>query len=998
MGSPDYQQRQVLRLMTLGGLAVTDGDRAPLAVSPPRRRLALLATVAASGDLGISRDKLLFFFWPDGSEERARHALTQTLYALRRDLGGAEILAGSTELRLDRDVMVSDVGQLRDALARGDLESAAGLYAGPFLDGVFLPGLPDFERWVEEERSRIARQVSVALESLAESAERGGDAVAAEHWWRRLATLDQLNARYAVRLMRSLAALGDRAGAIRHARVHEALVSQQLGGQPDPAVTALAARLLHSPAAAVIGPTSDGGPEPTAKLRERQGRERLDPDSAGAPTRDTAKLRAEQGGERLEMRPAANGSPPQMPDRERAHIGDGARGGQDDGERGARDDGARANSRDDTQSHMRRPRPRHWATLVGGALLATAMIGYALVRTPPISGALAHESEQVLIADVENSTGDPVFDRSLTVALSAGLMQADRVALFSRLRVRETLALMGRKGADTVIDEALGREIAQRAGVRLLVVPAIARFDSTYELSARIVDATTGEVAAIERERAPRRADVLDALDHLSRDLRRSFGETILSLRRTTVPLPRATTSSLEALKLYADGIQAFNRGDNNSAVTLYRAALERDSNFARAHASLGVALYWANDRPAGERHFRRALALIDRLSDRERFLVRAQVAGWRGDRAQQIDILSAYLLRYSNDVDARSQLAYAYLRARRFEESRDLYLRILAVDSTGPGNIINLATAYSGLHQPELAVAAYRRAFALDSTREVGGTLNIEYGGALVESGRLDEARATFQKMVELRPSEQARGHRSLAYLDMYEGKYAAAAEELADAILLDRVLGYDLSEVRDRLLRSLTVSELGDQARAHAELDEIWRIFHSAYLEPTMLAWIGKAEAREADLPRARELLDSLRARANAGNDQDHASAELLAAEIDLANGRAANARPRLELALKLDSNRYVLESVAYGAERRGDMAEALRLYAALGDGVEFGWEGQRPWELAPYHLGLLEERVGDTAAARAAYQKFVARWPGADPELVALADARRRLAAMH
>ncbi|HEY9478790.1 MAG TPA: BTAD domain-containing putative transcriptional regulator, partial [Gemmatimonadaceae bacterium] len=221
--------------MTLGGLAATGADGAPLAASPPRRRLALLAMIAASGDLGLSRDKLLFYFWPEGSEERSRHALTQTLYALRRDMGGAEIIAGSSELRLAREVISSDVGELNAALDAGQLERAVALYAGPFLDGVFLPGLPDFERWVDEERSRIARRVSTALESLADSAVQKGDPAMAERWSRRLATLDPLNGRYALRLMESLVALGDRAGALRHARVHEALVSQEIGGSPDPA-------------------------------------------------------------------------------------------------------------------------------------------------------------------------------------------------------------------------------------------------------------------------------------------------------------------------------------------------------------------------------------------------------------------------------------------------------------------------------------------------------------------------------------------------------------------------------------------------------------------------------------------------------------------------------------------------------------------------------------------------------------------------------------------
>ncbi len=903
--------------------------------------------IAASGDLGISRDKLLFYFWPEGSEERSRHALTQTLYALRRDVGGLEIIAGSSELRLARELITSDIAELNAALDAGQLERAAELYAGPFLDGVFLAGLPDFERWVEDERAKIARRVAGALESLGDDAVRRRDAVAAERWSRRLATLDPLNGRYALRLMESLAALGDRAGALRHARVHRALVEEQLGGQPDPAVIALAARLREAPDGAATPGTSSASAFP-------------------APATQSSAVAASAAPE-AHAPPAAASPlhPASAPGEERARTDGGGIPG----------------------------RPRRWRAMAGGVLVTAAVVGYAAIRTPPVRGALARESDLVLVTDVDNTTGDTVFDRSVPVALSAGLMQTNRVTLFSRARVRETLALMGMQGADTAIDESLGREIAQRAGVRLIVVPAIARFDSTYVLTARVVDASTGEVADMESARADDRSDVLHALDDLSRSLRRRFGETILSLHRRTTPLPLATTSSLEALKLYADGLRAFNTGEYASAITLYRAAIARDSNFAMAHAALGSALYWTNDRPAGEAEFERALSLMDRLSDREKFLVRAQVAGWRGDRDEQITILSAYLLRYPNDAGARSQLGYAYLRARRFREARDTYLSILATDSTDASDIINLATAYGGLGEPERAIEAYHRAFALDPSFETSSTINIEYGSTLVKAGRIDDARATFRKMLALQPGEQARGYRALSYLDTYHGHYTAAAQELAEAILIDRVLGYKLSEARDRLRRSMVVSTLGDEAGARAELDEVWKIFHSAYLEPTMLAWIGKAEARAANLPRAKELLDSLTARANAGSRTDRAAGSLLQGEIALAEGRFAEAQPHIATALELDSTRYVLESAAYGAERSGNLVEAAQLYTTLGSGVEFGWEGQRGWELAPYRLGLVEERLGDSDAAQKAFRAMAARWPDGDAGIPVLIDARRR-----
>ena len=77
----------MLRLRTFGGLWIEGaGGVEPPSPAPAPRRLALLAVLAAAGPRGASRERLLGILWPDGEEERGRHALVQTVYSLRRDL------------------------------------------------------------------------------------------------------------------------------------------------------------------------------------------------------------------------------------------------------------------------------------------------------------------------------------------------------------------------------------------------------------------------------------------------------------------------------------------------------------------------------------------------------------------------------------------------------------------------------------------------------------------------------------------------------------------------------------------------------------------------------------------------------------------------------------------------------------------------------------------------------------------------------------------------
>lgn len=235
----------------------------------------MLAVLAAAGPRGLSRERLLGVLWPDGAEERGRHALAQAVYSLRADLGSDQAIVGSTELKLDPAIITSDVGDFAAALARGEPETAARLYGGSFLDGFYLSDAGAFERWVEEERARLAAAAVAAIEQLARTT---GDIA----WRRRLTELDPLRGRFAADYMAALAAAGDRSGALAHARTHATGVRRELETSPEPEVSQLANRLRAEPtepaAVLAVAPPGEGqattrpAPHPAAPARRRSAR------------------------------------------------------------------------------------------------------------------------------------------------------------------------------------------------------------------------------------------------------------------------------------------------------------------------------------------------------------------------------------------------------------------------------------------------------------------------------------------------------------------------------------------------------------------------------------------------------------------------------------------------------------------------------------------------------------------------------------------------------
>ena len=243
---------RMLQLQVLGSPTVTANGGTCGGAAAQRKALALLGLLAAAGRRGISRDRVLAMLWPEASADRANHRLTQLLYSLRRDLGAPELFLGSADLRLNPVVLATDLDAFTAGLEAGEFDRAVAEYGGPFLDGFFLSGAPQFEHWVEEERARLAQRYSSALEALARSAATEGDLIVAAGWWRQLAQVEPLNARVAVAYMEALGAAGDRPAALRVARAYETLLREEFDVGPDPSVLAVAERLRRLPSSPAI--------------------------------------------------------------------------------------------------------------------------------------------------------------------------------------------------------------------------------------------------------------------------------------------------------------------------------------------------------------------------------------------------------------------------------------------------------------------------------------------------------------------------------------------------------------------------------------------------------------------------------------------------------------------------------------------------------------------------------------------------------------------------
>ena len=270
----------MLTLELLGTLSLRDETRPVPVAAQQKRPLGLLAILGLGGKPGLSRDRIEAYLWPESSGARAQHALDQTVYAIRHTLGSDVILSTGRELRLNPDLIQVDVWDFEQATRAGQWTVAVGHYTGPLLDGFHFADSHELDSWIDTNRTRLRLEYQKAIEFLANSSAEAGDHSQSVTWWRRLANSDPLSAGATQKLMLALAAAGDRAGAVKHARLYQELVRQELEMEPDSEIADLAAALSRPAITERVATASDNRSvtpsvaASTLEVKERSPRDR----------------------------------------------------------------------------------------------------------------------------------------------------------------------------------------------------------------------------------------------------------------------------------------------------------------------------------------------------------------------------------------------------------------------------------------------------------------------------------------------------------------------------------------------------------------------------------------------------------------------------------------------------------------------------------------------------------------------------------------------------
>lgn len=621
-----------------------------------------------------------------------------------------------------------------------------------------------------------------------------------------------------------------------------------------------------------------------------------------------------------------------------------------------------------------------------------AALGFAAAVLAAFGGYLAWQhlhprpnSATVVIANFVNTTGDATFDQTLDRALQIDLSQSPYMVVMSDREVVSMLGFMGR-APDTPLSAELARQICERGGRQAVLAGSIASVGSSYLLTLEATGCASGARLTSAKAQAPTKEAVLAAVDSLADRVRSKLGESAESRENYQVPLMKATTPSIEALKAYSMGDYLRSQGKEESeSLAFYQKAVELDPGFAMAWGAMANDFYNLAEFDKASSTYKKAFQLSGPISAKEKLTIQAHYYG-EG--------------------------------LRDIEDGNRIYKVWAATYPNDWAPLVNLCNQYTQLGQYPPAIEYGKRALQLQPDR---GVVFSVLARALVRANRFADAKAVGAQAIQ-RGKDSVGLHATLYNLAFLENDDPAKVRESAWAAAhpdgwynwffpymvasSDASLGkYRQAETLFRTSLEIARREQSTESADSVQMDQAEMEFDFGFPEAARatLQRIANQETQESDLAvlyaRLGDTAPGQRFVSRYGSVTTDTTITgkalpLVRSAIAGRQGRLFEAVAALEPARPYELESYVvLEQRAALYLQAKDGARAIAEYHKIlaNPGLDPG-----RWTYPLAHLGLARAYAlsGDTAASRNEYAALFAAFKDADPGLPVLQQARNEV----
>jgi len=410
----------------------------------------------------------------------------------------------------------------------------------------------------------------------------------------------------------------------------------------------------------------------------------------------------------------------------------------------------------ETERILIRKRNKRWiyAALLFAIVLVTIFGIYSIIQREKSGITPLLETEKISVAVMlfENLSGDERlinWPREIQVLLGMDLSQSKYLRVLPDDRLFQILKDLDQSESTKYSSDILDRIVSEE-NVEYFILGSLGSSGDEIRITFSIRKGGTDKMMDTDIVRGKG----IDSFNSMIDDLTTSIRSKFLTSHEISMDIDRdienITTKSPEARALYIQGKKCYQMKDFKKSIEHLKKAIEYDPEFAMAHVLISSNygdLGYPRER---NKYHQLALELIDRVSDRERYLIQGR---------------------------------YFYIIERNYEKAINIYQELLNLYPDDEDANLMLGAIYYNLEEWDQSLEWYNKVLEANSKSE-RAWINITYD--LMAKGWYDQARNHLLVNKD-NFSSQAYFHRNMSHSYLYQGQYRLALQEVENALAID-------------------------------------------------------------------------------------------------------------------------------------------------------------------------------------------------------------------
>ncbi|MGB5849598.1 MAG: protein kinase, partial [Ignavibacteriaceae bacterium] len=411
-------------------------------------------------------------------------------------------------------------------------------------------------------------------------------------------------------------------------------------------------------------------------------------------------------------------------------------------------------------------------------VITLSVIGYIITSYDS-----ENEDERIPIAVIDfiNETNETELS-GLSGMLITALEQSKRLSVLTRSRMFDILKQLKISEIEG-IDESLGRRICKEAKVNTLATATIRKFGKIYTIDFKVLNVDKNEYLFTSKEQGEGQESIPEMIDNLSENIRIGLKENLSEIKASTTNVAETTSENLEAYQHFFKGEEFIDKLKFDLAREEFLKAIKLDSTFGLAYYRLAYAVDWEMNPQHSAEYITKAISMLNRIPEKERYLAHAMAVNLQDGRAAAIEVLNEMEKIYPNDKEMLYNIGDWSYHIGDFVKAKQYLEKVLTMDPVFVRALQHLTWTYKDLGMYEKMIEIAKSYVAISESQDSYSLLAKAY----MLTGEFETGLIKLKEVRKLHPDRFYLSS-SIASIYYLQEQYDKAEKELKILVEKDK------------------------------------------------------------------------------------------------------------------------------------------------------------------------------------------------------------------